>query len=324
MRRREFIAAVGYATATPSAVLAQALPVVGFVNSASSGPFAHLAAGFRKGLAEEGFEEGRNLAIEWRWAEGHYNRIPALAEELIARKVAVLAATGGAMAGMAAKEVTKTTPIVFVMGGDPVRLGLVDSLSRPSRNVTGVTQLTIELAGKRLGLLHELVPGMRRVGILVNPDFPDAAPQLKEIQAASARAALQPILVKARTDTEFEPAFEEIVRQGAEALLVGADPFFNSRRARLVELVRTRRIPTIYEFREFTEAGGLISYGTDLADAYRLVGVYVGRVLKGAQPGHLPVIQASKFELIINLKTASELGIAMPASLLARADEVIE
>jgi len=324
MRRREFIGALGCTAAASTMALAQARPVVGFVNSASPGPFAHLAAGFRKGLGEEGFEEGRNVAIEWRWAEGQYDRIPALAQDLIRRKVTVLAATGGAMAGMAAKAATSTIPIVFVMGGDPVRPGLVDSLSRPSGNVTGVTQLTIELAGKRLGLLHELVPGMKRVGILVNPDFPDAAPQLKEIQAASARAALQSIISEARTEAEFEPAFETFRRHGAEGLLIGADPFFNSRRGLLVELVRKLRIPTIYEFREFAEAGGLISYGTDLVDAYRLVGVYVGRVLKGMRPGDLPVIQASKFEMIINMRTARNLGITIPPTLLARAEEVIE
>jgi putative ABC transport system substrate-binding protein len=324
MRRRDFIAVLGCAAASPSIALAQAIPVVGFVNSASPGPFAHLADGFRNGLREEGFEEGRNVTIEWRWAEGRYDRIPALAEDLIKRKVTVLAATGGAMAGMAARAATGTTPIVFVMGGDPVRLGLVDSISRPSGNVTGVTQLTIELAGKRLGLLHELVPRMRRVGVLVNPDFPDAAPQVREIRAASLRAALHPIIVEARTEAEFGPAFETVASQGAEGLLIGADPFFNSRRDRLVEIARTRRIPTIYEFREFAEAGGLISYGTDLADAYRLVGVYVGRVLKGARPGDLPVVHASKFEMIINLKTARELGMHVPAPILARADEVIE
>jgi putative ABC transport system substrate-binding protein len=325
MRRREFMVGLGALAASTAAHGQQeALPVIGFVNSASPGPFAHLAAGFRKGLAEEGFEEHRNVSVEWRWAEGRYDRIPLLTQELIQRKVAVLAATGGAMAGMAAKGATQSIPIVFVMGGDPVRLGLVDSLSRPSGNVTGVTQLTIELAAKRLGLLHELVPHMKKMGVLLNPDFPDAAPQLKEVETASARAKLQPIIANASKEDDFGPALEALVQQGAEALLVGADPFFNSRREQLIGQVRSRGIPTIYEFREFAEAGGLISYGTDLVDAYRLGGVYVGRVLKGSRPAHLPVVQAAKFELIINLKTASALGITIPPTLLARADEVIE
>jgi putative tryptophan/tyrosine transport system substrate-binding protein len=325
MRRREVIAALAGAAAWPIAARAQQpMPVVGFLNSASPGPFAHLAAGFRKGLGEEGFVEGRNVAIESRWAEGRYDRLPALAEDLVRQKVSVLAATGGAMSGVAAKTATETVPIVFVMGSDPVRFGLVASLNRPGGNITGISQLTIELGAKRLGLLHELVPHMKSVGILLNPDFPDASPQLREIEAASARAGLVPVVATARTEAEFAPAFATLEQARVDALLVGADPFFNSRRDQLIALAARQRIPTIYEFREFAEAGGLMSYGTDLADAYRLVGVYVGRVLKGARPADLPVVQAAKFELVINLTTAKALGIAIPPTLLARADEVIE
>jgi putative tryptophan/tyrosine transport system substrate-binding protein len=325
MRRREVIAALAGAAAWPIAARAQQpMPVVGFLNSASPGPFAHLAAGFRKGLGEEGFVEGRNIAIESRWAEGRYDRLPALAEDLVRQKVSVLAATGGAMSGVAAKTATETVPIVFVMGSDPVRFDLVASLNRPGGNITGISQLTIELGAKRLGLLHELVPHMKSVGILLNPDFPDASPQLREIEAASARAGLVPVVATARTEAEFAPAFATLEQARVDALLVGADPFFNSRRDQLIALAARQRIPTIYEFREFAEAGGLMSYGTDLADAYRLVGVYVGRVLKGARPADLPVVQAAKFELVINLTTAKALGIAIPPTLLARADEVIE
>ena len=326
MRRREVVLGLGAALALGRGSAAQqaSKPVIGFMNSASPGPFAHLAAGFRKGLAEEGFVENRDIGIEWRWAEGRYDQLPALAEDLVRQKVSVLAATGGAMSGAAAKKATRAIPIVFVMGGDPVRLGLVESLNRPGPNITGITQLTVELGAKRLGLLHELLPQMRRVAVLLNPDFPDASPQLREIEAASARAGLVPVLATARKEADFGPAFATIEQEHVDALLIGADPFFNSRRDQLIALVNRLRIPTMYEFREFAEAGGLMSYGTDLTDAYRLVGMYVGRVLKGAKPAELPVIQATKFELVINLNTAKALGLTIPPTLLARADEVIE
>jgi putative ABC transport system substrate-binding protein len=273
MRRREVIALIGGAAAWPFAGRAQQrpMPVVGFINSASPGPFAHLAAGFRKGLAEEGFIEGQNVAIEERWAEGRYDLLPALAEDLARRKISVVAATGGPMSAVAAKSAAPAVPIVFVMGGDPVKFGLVASLNRPGGNIAGITQLTIELAAKRLGLLHELMPNMKRVAVLLNPDFPDALRQLEEIETASARAGLEPVI--ATTEAEFAPAFDMMARERPDALLIGSDPFFNTRRDHLVALVARQRIPTIYEFREFAEAGGLMSYGTDLADAYRLVGV---------------------------------------------------
>jgi putative ABC transport system substrate-binding protein len=326
MRRRHFIAILAGATARPLSAFGQsgAVPVVGFINGASPGPFAHLAASFRKGLDEEGFVEGRNVAIDTRWAEGRYERLPAFLQEFVDRKVAVVALTGGAMPRLTDNPATTQVPIIFVMGGDPVRAGLVASLNQPGGNVSGITQLTNELAAKRLGLLHELLPRMKKVGVLINPDFPDSGPQLRELENASARAGLAAVVVRAQGEGDFDPAFSRFEQERPDALLIGADPFFNSRRSQLVALVMRLRIPTIYEFREFAEAGGLISYGTDLGDAYRLTGRYVGRVLKGTRPGDLPVIQAAKFELIINLKTARMLGLEIPPTLLARADEVIE
>jgi putative ABC transport system substrate-binding protein len=325
MRRREFIGILGGACGWPLSVAAQApLPVIGFINSASPGPFAHLSASFRKGLGEEGFVEGRNYLVEARWAEGHYDRVPAFFQEFVEKQVAVIAVTGGAMPRLMADPANTKVPIVFVMGDDPVKLGLVASLSHPGGNVTGITQLTMELGAKRLGLLHELVPRMKKLAVLLNPNFPASAPHLREIEAASAVTGLQPLLLTAASEADFVPMLKKLEEERPDALLVGADPFFNSRREQLVALVARQRIPAMYEFREFAEAGGLISYGTDLADAYRLVGIYVGRVLKGSRPADLPVVQAAKFDLVINLKTANALGIEIPATLLARADEVIE
>jgi putative ABC transport system substrate-binding protein len=298
--------------------------VIGFINSASPGPFAHLASSFRKGLSEEGFFEGHNYQVEARWAEGHYNRVHGFFQEFVDRQVAVIAVTGGAMPRLMTDPLKTKVPIVFVMGDDPVKLGLVASLSRPGGNVTGITQLTMELGAKRLGLLHELVPRMKKLAVLYNPNFPASAAHLKEIEAASAVTGVKPLILAAATEADFVPVFSKLEQERPDALLVGADPFFNSRREQLVALVGSLRIPAMYEFREFAEAGGLISYGTDLADAYRLVGVYAGRVLKGSRPADLPVVQAGKFELIINLKTARTLGIEVPPTLLARADEVIE
>jgi putative ABC transport system substrate-binding protein len=297
---------------------------VGFINSASPGPFAHLVASFRKGLREEGLVEGRNYLIEARWAEGNYERVPEFLQEFLKKQVAAVAVTGGAMPRLMADSAKIKVPLVFVMGDDPVKLGLVASLSHPGGNITGITQLTMELGAKRLGLLRELLPRMKKVAVLLNPNFPATAQHLKEIEAASAVIGLQPLILTASTEADFAPVFKTLERERPDALLVGADPFFNSRREQIVALVAQQRIPAIYEFREFAEAGGLISYGTDLADAYRLVGIYVGRVLKGSQPATLPVVQAAKFELIINLKTANALGLEVPPTLVARADEVIE
>ncbi len=325
MTRREFMALLGGACGWPSSIRAQApLPVVGFINSASPGPFAHLAASFRKGLGEEGLIEGRNYLIEARWAEGNYDRVPAFLQEFLEKQVAAVAVTGGAMPRVMADPAKIKVPLVFVMGDDPVKLGLVASLSHPGGNITGITQLTMELGAKRVGLLRELLPRMKKVAVLLNPSFPATAAHLKEIEAASAVTGLQPLILTASAEADFASAFKTLAEERPDALIVGADPFFNSRREQIVALVAQHRIPAIYEFREFAEAGGLISYGTDLADAYRLVGVYVGRVLKGSRPGDLPVVQAAKFELVLNLRTAKALGIEVPPTLLARADEVIE
>ena len=326
MRRRDVLALFGAAVAWPFAARTQqtAMPVIGFLNSASPGPFAHLVAGFRQGLGETGFVEGRNVAIEYRWAEGRYDRLPELAKELVRRQVAVLIATGGEVSAFAAKAATSTIPIVFAIGGDPIAGGLVESLSRPGGNLTGLTQFTGVLEAKRIGLLHELVPSARAIAVLVNPSFANAQAQLRDTEDGARRAGVRLITVSAKVESDFEPAFATLIQQRAEALLIGSDPFFNSRRDRLVALSGRHKLPTIYEFREFAEAGGLMSYGTNLADGYRQVGVYTGRVLKGAKPGDLPVLQPTKFELVINLKTAKTLGITIPQPLLLRADEVIQ
>ena len=327
MRRREFVAVLGGAMVIQSRTArAQQplLPVIGFLNSASPGPFAHLVAAFRQGLKENGHTEGQNVAIEYRWAEGQYAQLPVLAADLVRRRVTVLVATGGEASALAAKAATPSIPIVFAMGGDPVKVGLVASLNRPEGNITGVTQLTHELTAKRLGLLHELAPQATAIAILANPSNRDAKNQLRDAEDAGARAGVRLVTLTAKAEGEFEAAFATLRQQQAGALLVSADPYFNSRRAELVALAARHRVPTMYEFREFTAAGGLMSYGTDLAGAYRQVGVYTGRILKGAKPADLPIVQSTKFELVINLKTAKSLGITIPQSLLLRADDVIQ
>jgi putative ABC transport system substrate-binding protein len=310
----------------PLAARAQqpAMPVIGFLNTASPEPFAHLVAAFRRGLGEAGYVDGQNVAIEFRWAEGRYDRLPALAAELVRRPVAVLATSGGDPALLAARAATTTIPIVFATGGDPVALGYVASLSRPGGNLTGVTQLTSMLEAKRIGLLLELVPKADPIAVLINPDWPAAAAQLKDAQAAAASIGVRLVVLNASTESEFMPAFATLVQQRAGALTISADPFFNSRRNQLVALAARHRIPTIYEFREFAAAGGLMSYGTSLADAYHQVGTYAARILKGAKPAELPVVQSTRFEFVINLNTAKALGLEVPPGLSARADEVIE
>jgi putative tryptophan/tyrosine transport system substrate-binding protein len=310
--------------AWPLAVHAQQVPVVGFLATTSPAPFAHLVAGFRRGLQEAGFLEGRNVAIEYRWAEGRYDQVPALAADLVQRQVAVIVTTGGETSAVAAKAATKTIPIVFNTGTDPVRLGLVTSLARPGGNATGVNIFTTELAEKRLGLLHDLIPAASTIAVLLNPNFAPAVVNLQESEVAARAAGRTVVAFHASRDDEIETAFARIVQMRPGALLVGSDPFFNSRREQIVALAARHAIPAIYEWREFAQAGGLMSYGTSLIEAYRQQGVYAGRILKGEKPADLPVVQLSKFELIINLITAKTLGLTFPPGLLAISDEVIE
>jgi ABC-type uncharacterized transport system substrate-binding protein len=325
--RREFIAlAGGAATIWPLVARAQqsAVPVIGFINSASSKAFASYVAGFLEGLRDFGYVEGQNLAIEYRWAEGHYDRLPALAAELVRRPVSVIVATGGTVSALAAKAATTTIPIVFTTADNPVVAGLVTSLSRPGGNVTGVTFVGAELRPKNLELLHELVPAAAVVGVLVNPNTPSTERQLRDLHNAASNLGKKIYVVNAGTAGEIDAAFATLDQQHIGVLIVGTDPVFNARRDQLVALAMRHKILTVYFLREFTVAGGLMSYGGSLADAYRLAGTYTGRILKGEKPADLPVQQSTKIELVINLKTAKALGITIPRSLLARADEVIE
>jgi putative tryptophan/tyrosine transport system substrate-binding protein len=329
MRRREFITALGgvATTAWPLMLSAQqsARPIVGFLHSGLKGESAHVVGGFGKGLSETGFVEGRNIEIQYRFAEGYYDRLPALAAELVTRHVAVFAASGGVQTALAAKSASGATiPVVFGNGSDPVRFGLVESLNRPGSNVTGISFFTATLEAKRLGLLSELVPTTGVFGILINSKNDNADNQLKDI-AQGALALSRPItILKASNEQEIETAFQAFAQQGVSALLVGSDPYFANRREKIVALAARYNLPVISEWREFAQAGGLASYGTNLVDNYRLVGVYVGRILKGEKPADLPVVQATRFEFVINLKTAKTLGLTLPPGPLSTADEVIE
>ncbi len=324
--RREFITLLCGAAATwPIAARAQqsAMPVIGFLSSQSP-EYADRARAFYQGLSETGYVEGRNVAIEYRWAEDHYERLPALAAELVRRPVTVLFTTGGSPPALAAKAATTSIPIVFTANFDPVELGLVASLNRPGGNVTGVTQLGTEVAPKRLELLHELVPTATIIAVLVNPTNPNFESALRPLQATARTLGVQLQVLQAGTERDLETAFETLVQLRAGGLVIGTDAFFNSHDEQLAALALRHAVPTIYQYREFAAAGGLMSYGGSLTDAFRIVGTYTGRILKGEKPADLPVQQATRVELIINMKTAKALGITVPITLLGRADEVIE
>ena len=326
MDRRTFIGGVaGSLLVAPRVAPAQqpAMPVIGFLNSRAAGDDPHLLAAFRQGLKEVGYVEGQNVAIEYRFAEGQDNRLPALATDLVRRHVAVIAANG--LAAQAAKAATATIPIVFTAGYDPVAVGLVASMSRPGGNITGVCVLDVELGPKRLELLHALVPTATIIAVLVNPADPARAEiTAKNMQAAARNLRLQLRVLHASADRDFDAVFASLVQLRAGGLVIGGDPFFNSRNEQLGTLALRHAVPAIYQFRAFAAAGGLASYGANLTDSYRLTGVYTGRILHGEKPGDLPIQQATKVELVINLKTAKALGLTMPQSLLGRADEVIE
>jgi putative ABC transport system substrate-binding protein len=327
MRRREFITLLGGAAAAwPLGTRAQpAVPVIGFLSPNSPGADSYQEAAFRRGLRETGYVEGRNVAIEYRWAEGQYDRLPALAADLVRRQVIVVAAVGNVTV-MAAKAATTTIPIVFQTGADPVKIGLVASLNRPGGNLTGVSVLNSELTPKRLELLHELVPTATVIAFLVNPTNPDSNPSAanESFQAGARSLGLQLPVVQASSDRDFDAVFENLVQLRADGLMISSDGLFISRSEQLGALTLRHAVPTVFQYREFAAAGGLMSYGGSNTDSYRLVGVYTGRILKGEKPADLPVQQSTKVELIINLKTAKALGLTVPLSLLTRADEVIE
>jgi putative ABC transport system substrate-binding protein len=325
VRRREFITLVGGAAAWPLAARAQQpMPVIGFLALTSPEAFAPEVAAFRRGLGELGYVEGRNLTVEFRWARGGFERLPSLATDLVSRGVDVIAALGTPASALAAKAATTTIPIVFVSGADPVRLGLVASLNRPGGNVTGIYMLTSSLEAKRLELLHEAVPAAAAIGVIVDPNSPDTELQLRELAEAAPPLGPRIEILQAATDNDITAAFAAVAEQRMEALLVASSPNYRPREQQIVALAARHAVPTIYSFRGFSEAGGLMSYGTDLADAYRQAGVYAGRVLKGEKSTDLPVLQSTKVEFVINLKTARSLGLAFPLPLLGRADEVIE
>jgi putative tryptophan/tyrosine transport system substrate-binding protein len=328
MGRREFVALLGgAAVAWPLAARAQqaAMPVIGFLGAGAFDNYVLYLAAFRKGLAEIGFVEGQNVAIEYRWAEGQYERMTQLAADLVRRKVAVIAVPGSPPGARAAKAATSTIPIVFSVGDDPVRSGLVASISRPGGNATGINFFTGEVVAKRLALLHELLPGAARVAAFINPADASRAEALREeVEVAARTVGMQLQILNPSTNREIDAAFSALVRERTDALFVGPDAFYNSRRVQLANMAARHVIPTAFAVREYVDAGGLMSYGTSLTDMYREVGAYCGRILKGAKPSDLPVLQSTKFELVINAQTARMLGITVPPSLLARADEVIE
>jgi putative tryptophan/tyrosine transport system substrate-binding protein len=326
MRRRDVIAGLGFATFSPLAARAEqpAMRVVGYLSSRSSDESAPNVAAFRQGLAEVGAVEGKNISIEYRWAEGEYNRLPALATELVQRKVAVLATVGGEPSALAAKAATATIPIVAIFTIDPIKLGIVASLGHPEGNITGISVLNATLEAKRLGLLRDLLPQATKLAVLVNPAFPAAAGQLENLQQAARAANLHLQVLNASTDAEIESAFETIAREGLQGVVVATDSFFVTRRARLGVLVTRYKVPAMFSLRAYVVEGGLVSYGVDLPDLYRQAGVYAGRILNGSKPADLPIMQPTKFELVVNQKAAKLLGLSLSPDLLSIADEVIE
>jgi putative tryptophan/tyrosine transport system substrate-binding protein len=326
MRRREFILTLASSAAAwlPAArATAAEPPLVGALGSGSPKPYTNMIASFRRGLAETGYAEGQ-VMIEYRWAEGRYDRLPALAEDLVKRRSAVIFAFGGNGPAQAAKAATTEVPIVFLSGGAPVEAGLVASLARPGSNVTGVSWIATQLTAKRLELLHQLVPKVDLIGMLMNPDYPDSRLQIQELAEAAHAIGQKTKIAEARTREEIETALTRLVQSGADALLVANDPFFYGEVESIVALAKQHALPACYYEREYPAAGGLMSYGTSLAGAYHQAGIYIGRVLLGARPADLPVLQPTKFELVINLKTAKDLGLNVPPALFAQADEVIE
>ena len=326
MRRREFITILGGAAVWPLIARAQqpAMPVIGYLTSLGQDDRPNLKAAFRRGLSEAGYTEGRNVTIEYRFAENQHDRLPGLAADLVDRKVAVIAASGGGSAVLAAKAATTAIPIVFTFGGDPVREGMVASLNRPGGNVTGATFFAVEIGGKALGLLHELVPSAALIALMVNPRNPESAHWTSSAQEAARTLGRQLLVLNASTPAEIETVFVTLRQQRVGALLAGGDPFFSARRQQIVALAARDAIPAIYSNREYVAEGGLMSYGNDILDVYRRAGVYAGRILKGDKPGDLPVDLATRFEFVINLKTAKTLGLEVPPGLSARADAVIE
>jgi putative ABC transport system substrate-binding protein len=326
VRRREFITLLGGAAVTwPIAARAQpAMPLVGWLSARSAGDSVRVLAAFRGGLEKSGYVEGRNVEVEYRWAEGQFDRLPALAAELARRPVAVLAAVGGGQAALAAKAATTSIPIVFSIGEDPIEWGLVRSFNRPGANLTGATFFTALLGAKRLGLLRELVPKAQVFALLVNPNSLQGQTQTKDVREAARELGLRLVVLDGGTDEAIDAAFASLTQQRVDALVVGGDPFFDPKRDRLIALVARHRVPAIYQFRDYALAGGLMSYGASISDNYAQVGRYVGQILKGAKPTDLPVVQATRFELVFNLKTARALGLEIPPMLIARADEVIE
>jgi putative ABC transport system substrate-binding protein len=326
MRRREFMTLLGGAAVWPLTAHAQqpTMPVLGFMSARSPGEAASDLAAFRQGLGQAGYFEGKNVAIEYRWAEGHYDRLPGMAAELVARQVAVIAATGGEPSGLAAKAATTTIPIVCTLGGDAVAAGLVAQLNRPGGNITGVTIIGIEMGPKRVDLAHKLVPDAAVLAMLINSKFPMAPAEMREMQAAARSLGLEMTVVDASGESEIEAAFTTLARDKASALLVNTDPLLLGQREQIVQLAARHKIPTLYFLREFVDAGGLMSYGPNIHNGYRQAGIYVGRILKGEKVGELPVVQPTKFDLVINLRTARTLGLEIPTVLLVLADEVIE